>query len=351
MSDSQWYVAVQGQQQGPMSAAEVVAGVQAGRFDRGAHVFTQGMAAWEPITSRAEFSSAFSAAPPPAPGLSPPPVPAAGHLASGRQAHEIDFEILGSEMQMVEITLDPQEACVAEAGAFMYMDPSVQMETVFGDGSDKDSEGGFMGKLLGAGKRLITGESLFMTVFANQGGQRQVVAFGAPYPGKIIDLDLAKHGGAIICQKDAFLCAAKGVSVGIAFQRKIMTGLFGGEGFIMQKLEGDGLAFVHAGGTIVRRDLAPGETLRVDTGCLVALEQQVSYDVQPVRGVKSMIFGGEGLFFATLTGPGKIWLQSLPFSRLAGRIYRAAPQTGGSRKGEGSILDAVGGLGNLLDGD
>jgi uncharacterized protein (TIGR00266 family) len=253
-------------------------------------------------------------------------------------------------MQFVEITLDPGEAAIAEAGAFMFMDPGIEMETIFGDGSHQDSRG-FMGKLMTAGKRVLTGESLFMTLFGNAAATRQKVAFASPYPGRVIPVDLLQHGGHLICQKDAFLCAAKGVHVGIAFQKKIGAGLFGGEGFILQKLEGDGLAFVHACGHLISRDLAPGETLRLDTGCLVGFEPQVDYDVQFVKGIKTALFGGEGLFFATLTGPGRVWLQSLPLSRLAGRIYRAAPQTGGSRKGEGSILDVVGGLGNMIDGD
>ena len=343
MSDNVWYVAVQGQQQGPMSADDVLAGIRAGRFDRSSHVFTQGMANWESAESRPEFASAFGAVPLPP----PPPAPGGGQ----QQAHEIDYEIFGGEMQFVEVTLDPGEACVAEAGAFMYMEDGIQMETIFGDGSAASQSGGLMGKLMGAGKRLLTGESLFMTVFGNQGQGRRKVAFAAPYPGSILAVDLREHGRTLILQKDAFLCAAKGISVGIAFQRKIGVGLFGGEGFILQKLDGDGLAFAHAGGTVVRRDLKAGETLRVDTGCLVGFEQQVSYDIEMVRGVKSIFFGGEGLFFATLRGPGAVWLQSLPFSRMADRIYAAAPQTGGRRKGEGSILDAVGGLGNLLDGD
>jgi uncharacterized protein (TIGR00266 family) len=251
-------------------------------------------------------------------------------------------------MQFVEITLDPNEACIAEAGAFMFMDPGIEMETIFGDGSAKDQQGGVMGKLLGAGKRVLTGESLFMTVFANTGGGRQKVAFASPYPGKIIAVDLKQHGGTILCQKDAFLAAAKGISVGIAFQRKLGVGLFGGEGFILQKLEGDGLAFVHAGGTIVSRQLAAGEVLRVDTGCLVAMEKQVDYDIQTVSGIKTAIFGGEGLFYARLTGPGRVWLQSLPFSRLAGRVLSAVPRGGKNRRGEGS---ALGDLGELLMGD
>jgi uncharacterized protein (TIGR00266 family) len=260
--------------------------------------------------------------------------------------HEVDFKIHGDDMQFVEIELDPQEAAVAEAGAMMYMEDGIDLETVFGDGSQSSS--GFLGSLLGAGKRLLTGESLFMTVFYNRGAGKRRVAFGAPYPGKIIAVHLAEVGGELIAQKDSFLCAAKGVSVGIAFQRKIGAGLFGGEGFIMQRLQGDGWAFVHAGGTLLQRDLGTGETVRVDTGCIVAFQPTVDYDIQYVGKIKSALFGGEGLFFATLRGPGRVWLQSLPLSRLADRIYAAAPRAGGRGKEEGSIL---GGLGRLMDGD
>ena len=260
--------------------------------------------------------------------------------------HEIDYQIHGDDMQYVEIELDPGEATVAEAGGMMYMDEGIAMETIFGDGSQAHS--GIMGSLLGAGKRLLTGESLFMTVFQNQTTAKARVAFGAPYPGKIIPVHLRDVGGELIAQKDSFLCAAKGVSIGIAFQRRLGAGLFGGEGFIMQRLTGDGLTFVHAGGTLHERTLGAGEKLRVDTGCIVAFERTVDYDIQMVGGIKSALFGGEGLFFATLRGPGKIWLQSLPFSRLAGRIVAAAPQTGRGGKGEGSVL---GGLGRLIDGD
>lgn len=258
----------------------------------------------------------------------------------------IDFQIFGSDMQYVEIELDPGEAAVGEAGGMMFMEDGVDMETVFGDGSE--SKSGFLGKLMGAGKRLLTGESLFTTIFVNQGGSKRKVAFAAPYPGKIIPIDLRTLGGTFICQKDSFLCAAKGVSLGIAFQQKLGVGLFGGEGFIMQKLEGDGMAFVHAGGTLKEKTLAPGEMLRVDTGCIVGLQPSVSYDIQYVGKIKTALFGGEGLFYATLRGPGKVWLQSLPLSRLANRIIAAAPQVGGRSVGEGSIL---GGLGGLLDGD
>lgn len=260
--------------------------------------------------------------------------------------HEIDFQVYGDDMQFVEVELDPQEAVVAEAGGMMYMEDGIEMETIFGDGSQQNS--GFLGSLMGAGKRLLTGESLFMTVFLNRGHGKKKVAFGAPYPGKIIPVNLAEMGGEMIAQKDSFLCAAKGVSVGIAFQKKIGAGLFGGEGFIMQRLQGDGWAFVHAGGTLMQRDLGPGEMVRVDTGCIVGFQPSVSYDIQFVGKIKSALFGGEGLFFATLRGPGRVWLQSLPLSRLADRLYAAAPKAGGARRGEGSIL---GGIGGLLAGD
>jgi uncharacterized protein (TIGR00266 family) len=260
--------------------------------------------------------------------------------------HEIDYRIQGDDMQFVEVELDPGEAVVAEAGGMMYIDDGIAMETIFGDGSQQS--GGFVGALLGAGKRLITGESLFMTVFMNQAAGKKRAAFGAPYPGKIVPVHLSELGGELIAQKDSFLCAAKGVSIGIAFQKRIGAGLFGGEGFIMQRLTGDGWAFVHAGGTLEERTLAPGELLRVDTGCIVAFQPTVDYDIQFVGGVKSALFGGEGLFFATLRGPGRIWLQSLPFSRLAGRIAAAVPGIGRRGRGEGSVL---GGLGRMIDGD
>ena len=261
-------------------------------------------------------------------------------------AHEIDYRIYGEEMQYVEIELDPQEGVIAEAGGFMMMDDNIKMETIFGDGSKQDS--GFMGKILGAGKRILTGESLFMTAFYNVGIGKKNVSFASPYPGKIVPLDLTEYGGKFICQKDAFLCAAKGVSIGIEFSKRLGRGLFGGEGFIMQKLEGDGMAFVHAGGTLAKKTLQPGEVLRVDTGCIVGFTKDVDYDIEFVGGIKNTIFGGEGLFFAKLQGPGTVYIQSLPFSRLAGRVLAAAPQGGGKDKGEGSIL---GGLGNILDGD
>ena len=233
--------------------------------------------------------------------------------------HEIDYKLYGDDMQFVEVELDPSETVIAEAGSLMMMDDQIRMETIFGDGSTKQT-GGIMGKLIGAGKRLVTGESLFMTTFTNEGTGKKHVSFASPYPGKIIPMDLSELNGELICQKDAFLAAAKGVSVGIALQRRIGTGFFGGEGFIMQKLEGDGLAFVHAGGTIHRRDLKSGEILRVDTGCLVAMTGNIDYDIEYVGGIKTALFGGEGLFFATLRGPGTVWIQSLPFSRLASRV-------------------------------
>ncbi len=260
--------------------------------------------------------------------------------------HEVDYEILGDDMQFVKIELDPGEAVVGEAGAMMYLEDEIEMETVFGDGSPQT--GGLMGALLGAGKRLLVGESLFMTVFQNRGSAKRRAAFAAPYPGKIIAIHLASLGGELLAQKDSFLVAAKGVSIGIAFTKRFGAGLFGGEGFILERLQGDGWAFVNAGGTLEERTLAAGETLRVDTGCIVAMQPSVEYDIQLVGGLKTALFGGEGLFFATLKGPGRVWLQSLPFSRLASRIYAAAPQTGGRRREEGSLL---GGLGNLLDGD
>ncbi len=250
--------------------------------------------------------------------------------------HEIDYKLYGDDMQFVEVELDPQETVIAEAGSLMMMEDGISMETIFGDGSKEDGGSGLMGKLLSAGKRVITGESLFMTAFTNTGSGKKRVSFASPYPGKIVPLDLSEYNGKIICQKDAFLAAAKGVSVGIEFQRKIGAGFFGGEGFIMQKLEGDGMSFVHAGGTIHKKELSPGEVLRVDTGCLVAMTRDVDYNIEMVKGVKTALFGGEGLFFATLRGPGTVWVQSLPFSRLASRVFAAAPAKGGSSD-EGSV--------------
>ncbi|HOZ06187.1 MAG TPA: TIGR00266 family protein, partial [Arenimonas sp.] len=278
------------------------------------------------------------------PGAMTVPPPPSQHQ---QRSDVIDYKIFGEDMQFVEIELDPGESTVAEAGSLMYKDSAISMETVFGDGSAASSGGGFMDKLVGAGKRLITGESLFTTMFSHAGQGKAKVAFAAPYPGTIVPMTLSNYGGKIICQKDAFLCAARGVSIGIFFQKKVMTALFGGEGFIMQKLEGDGMVFIHAGGTIVERELKAGERLDVDTGCVVAMTSSVNFDIKSVGSVKSALFGGEGVFLATLTGPGKIWIQSLPFSRLAGRMYSAMPKQGGSRD-EGSIL---GGLGGIISGD
>ncbi len=259
------------------------------------------------------------------------------------QNHEIDYKIHGEELQFVEIELDPQETAIAESGAFMMMDNGIEMQTIFGDGSQQQGSG-LLGKLFSAGKRLLVGESLFMTAFTNTGQGKKTVSFAAPYTGKIIAFDLQQLGGKIIAQKDAFLCAAKGVSIGIEFQKRLGTGIFGGEGFIMEKLEGDGHAFLHAGGYVIEKTLVPGEILKVDTGCVVAYTPSVDFDIEFIRGIKNWMFGGEGLFFAKLQGPGKVWLQSLPISRLAGRIMQYGTY---KRKEEGGIL---GGFGNLLDG-
>ncbi len=322
-----WYVAVDGNSIGPLSSEGLAARLASGQYPATAPVWREGFADWQPASEVAELQqTGYSAALPP---------------VSGQQAHEIDYEIFGHEMQFVEIELDPGESVISEAGSMMYMSDNMVMETIFGDGSQSSQGGGFLDKMLGAGKRLITGEGLFVTMFSFTGQGKGRVAFASPYPGKIISLDLKKYQGRIICQKDAFLCAAKGVSMDIAFQKKIGTALFGGEGFIMQKLDGDGWCFVHAGGTIIEKELSAGETMRVDTGCLVALTQTVNYDIEFVGNVKSALFGGEGFFFATLQGPGHVWLQSLPFSRLAGRIYQAAPQTGDKTIGEGSVLGGI----------
>ena len=268
------------------------------------------------------------------------------HQRNANVADDIDFEIKGADLQFVEIELDPGESAVAEAGALVWKDAAVQMTTVFGDGS-ADQGGGFMGKLLGAGKRLITGESLFTTVFTHHGSGKARVAFASPTPGTILPLNLGELGGTLICQKDSFLAAARGVSIGLHFQKRIMTGLFGGEGFIMQRLEGDGWVFVQMGGTLVERTMAPGKELHIDTGCLAAYTPDVDFDLVTAGGVKSVLFGGEGLFFARVRGPGKVWIQSLPFARLAGRMLQAANHQGGNQ-GEGSIL---GGFGRMIDGD
>ncbi len=330
-TDTGWYFAQDGQSVGPMSLAELVRRLPSvGGLE--AMVYGPGMANWVEarrveVVVRAMKGSAAPPAPP-----------------RGRGADEIDYEIFGEEMQYVEVTLDPNETVIAEAGGMMYMSPAIKMEAVFGDPSAQKQ--GFFGKLVTAGKRVLTGESLFMTTFTNPGPGRQFVAFAAPYPGKILAMDLSQLGGELICQKDSFLCAARGVQIGIAFQKKFGVGLFGGEGFIMQRLTGDGVAMIHAGGTLMTKTLKAGEMLKLDTGCLVALQPSVNYDIQFVGGIKNTLFGGEGLFFATLTGPGDVWCQSLPFSRLAGRILAGA--SAGGRKEEGSLL---GGLGRMLDGD
>ncbi len=330
-----WFLSYNGQKIGPLDHSAATA--QARQNPNG-HCWRQGFAEWMPISACTELSAASGTA-----MVAPPPP-----TSSARRADEIDYKIYGEDMQFVEIELDPGESAVAEAGALMYKESVVQMETVFGDGSHSGQGGGFLDKLLGAGKRVITGESLFTTVFSHAGPSGKAkVAFAAPYPGTIIPLHLSNYNGRIICQKDSFLCAARGVSIGIFFQKKMLTALFGGEGFIMQKLEGDGQVFVHAGGTIMERQLAAGERIDVDTGCVVALTDTVGFDVKPVGGIKSMLFGGEGVFLATLTGPGHVWMQSLPFSRMAGRMFAAASQKGG-KKEEGSVL---GGLGGILSGD
>ncbi len=331
-SQKTWYFAHGKDSRGPMPLEELIEGIQAEKGLR-TLVYGPGAASWIEARHVPAIVERLR-------GDDDPPPPPAEQLAD-----EIDYEIFGEEMQYVSITLDPEEMVIAEAGAMMYMTAGVEMETVLGDPAVEHT--GFLGKVMSAGKRLLTGESLFMTTFFNTSSSRQQVAFAAPYPGKIVPMDLAQLGGELICQKDAFVCAARGVEIGIAFQKRIGAGLFGGEGFIMQRLTGDGLTMVHAGGTLAHRRLDPQEVIKVDTGCLVALEPSVDYDVQFVGGMKNTLFGGEGLFFTTLTGPGDVWLQSLPFTRLAGRILANAPQAGGS-KGEGSLL---GGFGNLLSGD
>jgi uncharacterized protein (TIGR00266 family) len=334
-----WYFAQNSQPVGPITFDDLVARIRTGAVTPDTLVFTTGLSQWQPARDTPQLSMLFTNVVTGAPAAPPPPI--------GRRAHEIAYRIVGEDVQFVEIELDPGEAAVAEAGGMMYMTSGIQMDTVFGDGSQSQSAG-LMGALMGAGKRLLTGEGLFTTVFSNSSATIQRVAFAAPYPGRILPMDLKQLGGELICQKDSFLAAARGVSIGIAFQKKIGVGLFGGEGFIMQRLTGDGLTFVHAGGMIEAIDLAPGEQLRVDTGCLVALTPSVQYDIQFVGKVKTALFGGEGLFFAAVTGPGRVWLQSLPLSRMADRIMKAVPGLARGGREEGSIL---GGLGNLLDGD
>ena len=336
---SQWYFIQPGQAErtGPLDTDQAFVHVKS---HPDALCWRQGLSGWQPARSMPEFSEAVETGTPDDMPPIPPP------SASRGMADDIDYRIVGNDMPFVEIELDPGESAVAEAGALMYKDAVVQMDTIFGDGSQKS--GGVMDAIFAGARRVVTGESLFTTVFTHAGQGKAKVAFAAPYPGTVLPLRLSEHGGRIICQKDSFLAGARGVSVGIHLQRKILTGLFGGEGFIMQKLEGDGWVFVHAGGCVVERELKAGERIDVDTGCVVAYHASVNMEVRPVSGIKSMFFGGEGVFLATLTGPGKVWLQSLPFSRLAGRMLQAAPQGGGQARGEGSVL---GGLGRILDGD
>jgi uncharacterized protein (TIGR00266 family) len=339
-ASKQWYVVIVGHQVGPLSTDDVLAQIRSGNVQRTTLTFTSGMTDWAPISTVAEFASLFGNA-----AVAPSVIP----RPPGRTSEEIDFKIFGNDLQFVEVELDPGESAVSEAGAMMYMTQGIQMNTVFGDGSGTAGSG-IMDRLIGAGKRLLTGAGMFMTIYSNLGQGKQRVAFAAPFPGRIVPMDLASLGGELICQKDSFLCAARGVSIGIAFQRRMGVGLFGGEGFIMQRLQGDGLVFVHAGGMIHSLDLGPNESLRVDAGCIVALQPGIDFDIQFVGGIKSALFGGEGLFFANLKGPGKVWLQSLPLSRLADRIYKAIPGMVQGRKGEGSILDNVG-LGSLVGGN
>ncbi|MCB2189088.1 MAG: TIGR00266 family protein [Deltaproteobacteria bacterium] len=329
MSDGEWYVAQDGDSRGPFTVADLRAQLAGGALTPEALVWGPEVSEWTPLKSVGSLASLLASRP----GPPPPPQP-------GPVADEIDYVINGNEMQYVEVELDPGESVVAEAGAMLYMTPGVTLDTIFGDGRrSNQGKGGLLDGLLGAGKRLLTGESLFMTVFTNTAGQgKEKVGFAAPYPGKILPMDLGSLGGELICQKEAFLCAAKGVALEIAFQKKIGVGLFGGEGFIMQRLLGDGLAFVHAGGTVFEMQLTAGQTITFDSGCLVALMPSVDYDVKFAGDIKTAFFGGEGLFLATVSGPGHVWLQTLPFSRLARRMYAAAPQGGGKDRGEGSLL-------------
>ena len=332
---SQWFYRKDNQQQGPITQEQLAQLAAAGQLRPTDLVWREGMAQWQTASSVGGLFAPGAASPPP-----PPPLPPAG-----QRCHEIDYEIFGDDMQIVEVELDPAETVVAEAGAMNYMDDGISFEAKFSDGSKPDQ--GFWSKALSAGKRMLTGESLFLTHFTNVGSGKKRVSFAAPYPGKIIPLNLADFGGEIVCQKDAFLCAALGTEVTITFNKRIGAGFFGGEGFILQKLLGDGMAFVHAGGTIVEKKLS-GQKILVDTGCLVAMTSGIDYSIERAGNLKSMIFGGEGLFLATLRGTGTVWLQSLPFSRLADRIISSARRLGGSSKGEGSIL---GGLANIFEAD
>ncbi|HEO98222.1 MAG: AIM24 family protein [Campylobacterales bacterium] len=338
----QWFLEFEnGKKHGPISMDE--ARIFAAE-DTNGYAWRDGFSDWKPIEQIQELSD-------PANTLinTKTTPPSRATVGSTNKADEVDYEIFGEDIQYIEIELDPTESAIAEAGAMMYKHVDIQMDTVFGDSSgSKEDIGSFFDKLVGAGKRLVTGESLFTTVFTHMGKGKAKVAFGAPYPGRIIPVDLSKMGGTLICQKDCFLCAAKGVSIGLYLQKKILTGLFGGEGFIMQKLEGDGLVFIHAGGMLKEIELKEGEEFHLDTGCLVAMQPHVRFDIVQAGGIKTGLFGGEGFFFAKLQGPGKVWIQSLPFSRLAGRMLSAAPQGGGKDRGEGS---ALGMIGDLVMGD
>jgi uncharacterized protein (TIGR00266 family) len=313
-----WFVGLNGQQIGPIATSEVIQRIRQGHITQESYVFAQGMASWVSILQVADFNLLFAPAPA-APPVAPPMTSAAP------RADVIDYKLFGEEMQFVEITLDPGEGCISEAGAMFYMDSGIATSTVFGDGATRNE--GLLDKAFSMGKRALMGESLALTMFTNQANRRQVVAFAAPYPGKIIALDLKALGGTILCERGAFLTAARGVKLDIAFQKKLSVGLFGGEGFILQKLTGDGMAFVHSGGYLVERRLAAGETIKLDTGCLVAIEPSVQHDIQSAGSITSALFGGEGLFLATLTGPGVVWMQSLPFSRLSARVLANAPVT------------------------
>jgi len=332
MAEAHWYYADNGQSVGPLTQTELLAKLPSLQGDD-TLVYGPGLSSWTAARAVPALRSG---------GVGTDTLPPAPRA---RRADEIDYKIFGDDMQYVEVEVDPGEMVVAEAGAMMYMTTGIEMETRFGDPSASDQ--GVLGKVWSAAKRKMTGESLFMTTFTGSGPGKQRVAFAAPYPGKIVPMDLTQLGGELLCQKDSFVCAARGVRIGIAFSKRFGAGLFGGEGFILQRLSGDGLAFVHAGGTLSHNRLEAGQSLRIDTGCIVAFQASVGYDIKFVGGIKNTLFGGEGLFFATLTGPGDVWLQSLPFSRLANRVI-AASRIGGKRKGEGSIL---GGLGDLLDGD
>lgn len=330
MSEKVWYLDINGEPKGPYSAEQIIKAVKKGKLTDDALAFGPGRGKWDPIAWIPELT-AFDKKTSVTPDMPKPT------FHRQQLAHEIDFEIKGGEIQFVEIELDPNESVIAEAGSMMFMDADISMQTVFGTGEESS---GLISSLVGAGKRLLTGESLFMTIFTNQGHGKEIVGFSAPYPGKIIPVNLAEMGGQIICQKDAFLCAAKGVSIDIAFQKKIRMGFFGGEGFIMQHLKGDGLAFIHAGGSILSRELQAGEVLKVDTGCVVAYDASIDFDINYVGSVKSAFFGGEGFFYATLEGPGTVWLQSMPFSRFASKVVSSVPANG-NKVGEGSVIDGI----------